>query len=1170
MITLIGVIALSLVIWFGGPLIAVAGYTPLASPVVRLVVVMVLLLLWGLNNLRLQMKANKENEGLIEGLSEIPKEAAAPADAGVSEEELQLLKERFRESMQVLKKAKLSSASGEARLYELPWYIIIGPPGSGKTTALVNSDLHFPLADRFGKEAVKGVGGTRNCDWWFTDEAVLVDTAGRYTTQDTHEAADAAAWGGFLDLLRKHRRRRPINGVIVAVSVSDLMQQTEYERNLNAQAIRRRIQELNQKLGISFPIYLLLTKCDLIAGFVEFFDDLGRDERAQVWGLTFPVEVSNQPDGPLQAFEAEFDALLARLNERLLWRLHHERDVRRRNLILSFPQQVANLKPVISEFIRDVFRESRYEERALLRGAYFTSGTQEGTPIDRLMGALSRTFGVDPRAAVSFSGPGKSFFLTRLFTEVIFPEAEITGAGRKAERRRSVLQVAAYAAAIIVTIGSALAFALSFTRNEAEIQTLDERIAAFEPMEREVRDPNVDVVRKLPGLAALRKATDVYRNRSEGTPWIMDFGLYQGDKLGDAADAAYNRVLQASLLPHVQASLEGQMQDDSRGVGPVYEAFSIYLSLADPDSVDRDRLRTWMVNYWERRFAGNAAVRDELRAHLDFMLERRLAAVDLNQFSIAQAKRIVCRASPAEQVLRRILEKLYALDLPPFQLDYFGSTARKVFVSRKGRRASEAIPGHFTRAGYDAFLRVGVPEIPKIYADIREVCALQTSLSPAGIADLTRKVEDLYFAEYGQRWENLRSDIALVNFTDIAHAAQVLGALSGPQSPLRDLLVAIEKNTALGVDPDAAGTTAGGAVAAARGSGRKAAGAAAIASALGGKAPGSSVRRRFRPLHALVRPVGDNPPPLAGVLAEIAELREYMAEIDNAPDTGEAAVEAAKKRISRKGKDLMGRLRDESTRQVEPVKSVLRAAARNSWATIMQRARVQIDSLWKETVLPAYRRLDNRFPLFPNAREEAAIADFATFFRPKGVLDEFFEANLAPFVKTGRRWKLYKVDGLTIGISSNTLAQLKRARSIAAALFPNGAQSPTISFSLRPVYLDARANRFTLTMDGQTAMYRHGPARSINMVWPGPERPGHVRIAFTGREGTEARTSEEGDWAWFRVLARGNIERTQSPDRVRVSFKAADYRAVYELRTQSLANPFTTSDLYRFRAPANL
>jgi type VI protein secretion system component VasK len=126
----------------------------------------------------------------------------------------------------------------------LPWYLIIGPPGCGKTTALVNSGLRFPLADQFGKNAIEGTGGTRNCDWWFTDEAVLLDTAGRYTTQDSYAEVDSAAWGGFLGMLKKYRPRRPINGVLVALSLADLIQQSDAEREQRlSQRLLRRLQE---------------------------------------------------------------------------------------------------------------------------------------------------------------------------------------------------------------------------------------------------------------------------------------------------------------------------------------------------------------------------------------------------------------------------------------------------------------------------------------------------------------------------------------------------------------------------------------------------------------------------------------------------------------------------------------------------------------------------------------------------------------------------------------------------------------------------------------------------------------------------------------------------------------------------------------------------------------
>ena len=121
--------------------------------------------------------------------------------------ELDVLNRGFNEALVMLKSQRSKQGANQQFLYELPWYAIIGAPGSGKTTALINSGLNFPLADRLGKHSVKGVSGTRDCDWWFADEAVLLDTAGRYTTQDSHQEVDATAWHGFLQLLKKYRPR---------------------------------------------------------------------------------------------------------------------------------------------------------------------------------------------------------------------------------------------------------------------------------------------------------------------------------------------------------------------------------------------------------------------------------------------------------------------------------------------------------------------------------------------------------------------------------------------------------------------------------------------------------------------------------------------------------------------------------------------------------------------------------------------------------------------------------------------------------------------------------------------------------------------------------------------------------------------------------------------------
>ena len=244
-------------VWFAGPLIRFADARPLEPVWLRAaiigVVVAIAVVYYGVRFWQ-RRKAQKALE-------------AAIASAGDDDSDANVLEAGMNEAIATLKR----SSGRRNFLYEIPWYIVIGPPGAGKTTALVNSGLKFPLAGSGQAQPVAGVGGTRNCDWWFTDEAVLIDTAGRYTTQDSNAQSDKKSWLAFLSLLKKHRTRQPINGVILAISLADLMAHAGQEPDAHVIEIRSRLQEIHEVLKIQFPVYVLFTKADLVSGFMEYF-----------------------------------------------------------------------------------------------------------------------------------------------------------------------------------------------------------------------------------------------------------------------------------------------------------------------------------------------------------------------------------------------------------------------------------------------------------------------------------------------------------------------------------------------------------------------------------------------------------------------------------------------------------------------------------------------------------------------------------------------------------------------------------------------------------------------------------------------------------------------------------------------------------------------------------
>ncbi len=550
-------VAFSLVAWSVGDLVAFGDWRPFEAPAGRASLITIAAAAWiGLELWRAR-QARSENERLLEVLAGGGSETDSAARAA---HEISVLRKRFEEAATILKKARFKGPDGENRyVHELPWYVFIGAPGSGKTTALVNSGLRFPLREAGGvggDPALAGVGGTRNCDWWFTEEAVLLDTAGRYTTQESDLEADAAAWQGFLGLIKRFRPRRPLNGALVTLSVSDLMLWSEDERKRYAWHVRARVAELYERLGVRFPVYLLVTKADLLAGFMEFFGELDAEARKRVWGVSFDATGDNFVTGtPGQRFADEFGQLERRLHAEMLVRLQDERDLQRRAAAYRFPQEFHGVGPLIEQFLDSAFIGVQGAPEPLLRGVYFTSGTQEGNPIDRVLGTLARSFKLERSAGPAVAaGSGKSFFLTRLVREVIFPESGLASTDEGLERRERRARMLAFAAIAAVSTALVALWAASYAGNRNFIASVQEKtMTAKAELEKIGPSRTGNEAQLIRALNALRDLPGGYRARESGVG-TYGFGLSQGGKLGSQALRAYRNALREALEPRLAAS----------------------------------------------------------------------------------------------------------------------------------------------------------------------------------------------------------------------------------------------------------------------------------------------------------------------------------------------------------------------------------------------------------------------------------------------------------------------------------------------------------------------------------------------------------------------------------------------------------------------------------------
>ncbi len=454
--------------------------------------------------------------------------------------EIQELQKQVQTGINALKTSKLGSGkrSGAAALYSLPWYMIIGPPGAGKTTALKHSGLVFPHQDAGGGGGVRGVGGTRNCDWWFTNEAILLDTAGRYTT----ESDDRAEWMAFLEMLRRYRSKRPINGVLVAINVAELIDANEQQIEATGKKLRARIDEVMTQLHMVVPVYVLFTKCDLIAGFNEFFGDLRKSDRSQAWGATLRLDMAKNDPGRI--FDAEFDILQKQIHARALKRLAMERSREAREKIYQFPLEFSGIKRNLTELIAATFQVNAFQGTPIFRGFYFTSGTQEGRPLDRVLGRMGQAMGIrPPETAVQQVIESKSYFLHDVFMNVVFPDGNVAARSASEVRRQRLMRVAIAAAAATLAVILAVPGIIAFSGNRTLLRESEERVRAAAAINWADNRPASEKMVLLDPVLNRLEELDGF---AQSTPIKLGWGMYKGDDVLRPTIRAYVDNLQAA------------------------------------------------------------------------------------------------------------------------------------------------------------------------------------------------------------------------------------------------------------------------------------------------------------------------------------------------------------------------------------------------------------------------------------------------------------------------------------------------------------------------------------------------------------------------------------------------------------------------------------------------
>ena len=371
--------------------------------------------------------------------------------------------------------------------------------------------------------------------------------------------------------------------------------------------------------------------------------------------------------------------------------------------------QMASLKDTLNEFLIKVFEPSRYHADAALRGVYFTSGTQEGTPIDRVIGALSRNFGTKGSVAAPFSGQGKSFFLTDLMQQVIFLESGWVSTNVRYLRRMFAAKAAMYAALVAVVAGVGGVIGYSYLQNNRLQQEMDLAVDEYRELaanvinQTEVNDGDLAAV--LPMLHKLRFIRAGYSTQGEAVPFTESVGLSQHARLRDANTAAYRDALERLFLPRLVWRLERLLEDNIQNTAFIYEGLKVYLMLGGQAKMDEELVRAWMARDWANNlYPGNtnAKGRQALMDHLSTLLERPSSAVALNGPLVQEAQRTLARMPVADRAYTLMKTRAESIGYEDWiASERGGPDAGLVFETRDGAPLNQvAIPGFFTYEGF--------------------------------------------------------------------------------------------------------------------------------------------------------------------------------------------------------------------------------------------------------------------------------------------------------------------------------------------------------------------------------------------------------------------------------------------------------------------------------------
>jgi type VI secretion system protein ImpL len=802
-----------------------------------------------------------------------------------------------------------------------------------------------------------------------------------------------------------------------------------------------------------------------------------------------------------------------------------------------------------------------------LRGAYFTSGTQEGTPIDRMMGAVARTFGLDASRLHVPGAQSRTFFVERLLKDVLFKESGFAGTDPKLERQKILLQAASYIGVLLVCALLVFGLASSYRRNGGNLTQVQAALQKYPAQSDLSLAPNQQAyfAMVLERLESLSGAVDVADQHKGDVPLSMRFGLYQGNAVGDEVRDAYFRELNGLLLPGVASQFRAGLAANAADPQMLYYYLYGYLMLGEPKHLDHDQIVALAGIEWRRLFPSDPVLQKALTKHFDALVghEGRLRALSLDNNLVEQARNTLRTADLPTLIYGNI--KLTADNgaYPPLRLDKELGLLGNVYRRKSGAALSDPLPALFTQPVFKDEVDKGIEQAVTQFAADDWVFGA-SKIDSLQKAHLAQQVLALYEQDYIKAWDGILADLELQPIGNIQDASTIAAKLAGPNSPMKLLLKVVRDNTndLMRAPPaDAADKAEDVAkqlaqkkatqTALARALAQAGAGAGTPGADAAAEKPGQAISDHFEQINKLSEG-GPGAAPIDQTLRVLDDLSKTLLTMG---DFSSAAGQPNPQLLM---------AQQAATQLPAPASGWFAALTGKSQALVASGTKGALDDQYQQAVAKDCADFTRgRYPFSPSSNNDIPLQNFGEMFGYGGRFDSFYNQTVGKLIDaSGRNWQWKTGPGAVSG-SAGMLAQLQGADRIKQMFFRSG-NMPEVDFTLLTPVLDAGIGKLVIEVDGQKYEYQPGGATNVSMKWPGPT-PGRVSISAYDPAGTLLTTFDyRGDWAFFRALQAANLQK-QSDLRFVASFNFGGHVAKVTIQANNLKNPFLSNALSSFR-----